>query len=47
MTQKVIHIPTLNDSPHDFARLFGIWKEAGEQKKTESIPIKAFQRPRR
>lgn len=28
MTQKVIQIPTLNDSPQDFARLFGIWNEA-------------------
>jgi len=28
MTQKVIRIPTLNDSPHDFAWLFGIWNEA-------------------
>jgi len=27
MTQKVIRIPTLNDSPHDFAWLFGIWNE--------------------
>jgi hypothetical protein len=25
MTQKVIQIPTLNDGPLDFARLFGIW----------------------
>ena len=36
MTQKVIHIPTLNDSPHDFARFFGIWNEAGEQQKNRS-----------
>lgn len=28
MTQKVIHIPTLNDGPHDFAQLFEIWSEA-------------------
>ncbi len=28
MTQEVIQIPTLNDGPHDFARLFGIWNEA-------------------
>jgi hypothetical protein len=30
MTQKVIQIPTLNDNPHDFARLFGIWDEAND-----------------
>ncbi len=30
MTQKVIQIPTLNDGPQDFARLFGIWNEAND-----------------
>lgn len=30
MTQKVIQIPTLNDGPHDFARLFGIWNEVND-----------------
>jgi hypothetical protein len=30
MAQKVIRIPTLNDMPHDFARLFGIWNEAND-----------------
>lgn len=30
MTQKVIQIPTLNDRPHDFARLFGIWNETND-----------------
>ena len=30
MAQKVIQIPTLNDSPQDFARLFGIWNEAND-----------------
>lgn len=30
MAQKVIQIPTLNDSPDDFARLFGIWNEAND-----------------
>jgi hypothetical protein len=30
MAQKVIQIPTLNDSLHDFARLFGIWNEASD-----------------
>ncbi len=27
MAQKVIQIPTLNDGPRDFERLFGIWSE--------------------
>lgn len=27
MTQKLIQIPTLNDRPDDFSRLFGIWSE--------------------
>jgi hypothetical protein len=30
MAQKVIQILTLNDSPQDFARLFGIWSEAND-----------------
>jgi len=30
MVQKVIQIPILNDRPHDFARLFGIWSEASD-----------------
>ena len=30
MTQKVIQVPTLNDGPQDFARLFGIWSEAND-----------------
>lgn len=30
MTQKVIHIPTLNDEPYDFARLFEIWNEVND-----------------
>ncbi|NLV32668.1 MAG: HAMP domain-containing histidine kinase [Acidobacteria bacterium] len=30
MAQKVIQIPTLNDRPYDFARLFGIWSEAND-----------------
>ncbi|WP_089727283.1 ATP-binding protein [Candidatus Thiosymbion oneisti] len=30
MAQKVIRIPTLNDGPHDFARLFGIWSETND-----------------
>ena len=32
MTQKVIQIPTLNDGPHNFVRLFGIWSEANGYK---------------
>jgi len=31
--KKVIQIPTLNDSPHDFARLLAICKEAGRTEK--------------
>ncbi|MCR5220101.1 MAG: hypothetical protein K6E31_03775 [bacterium] len=27
MMQKVIQIPTLNDTPYDFLRLFDIWNE--------------------
>jgi hypothetical protein len=30
MAQKVIQIPTLNDGPHDFARLFGIWNDVND-----------------
>ncbi len=30
MTRQVIHIPTLNDRPDDFAWLFQIWKEAND-----------------
>ena len=30
MTEKVIEIPTLNDGPHDFASLFGIWKAVNQ-----------------
>lgn len=30
MTQKVIQIPTLNDGPQDFTRLFGIWNEVND-----------------
>ncbi|NPU95259.1 MAG: ATP-binding protein [Gammaproteobacteria bacterium] len=30
MAQKVIQIPTLNDSPHDFTRLFGIWNDVND-----------------
>jgi hypothetical protein len=30
MTQKLIHIPTLNDDPQDFVRLFGIWNEVND-----------------
>jgi hypothetical protein len=30
MTQKVIQISTLNDSPSDFARLFGIWNDVND-----------------
>jgi hypothetical protein len=30
MAQKVIQIPTLNDGPNDFTRLFGIWSEAND-----------------
>jgi hypothetical protein len=30
MTQKVIQIPTLNDGPHDFVRLFGIWNDVND-----------------
>jgi hypothetical protein len=27
MPQKVVHVPTLNDNPTDFGRLFGIWDQ--------------------
>ncbi|MDH4100206.1 MAG: ATP-binding protein [Nitrospirota bacterium] len=30
MAQRVIQIPTLNDSPTDFGRLFGIWSQAND-----------------
>ena len=30
MAQKVIQIPTLNDGPHDFARLVGIWNDVND-----------------
>jgi hypothetical protein len=39
MTQKVIQITTLNDSPHDFVRLFGISDEAGEQQKKTEVKV--------
>jgi hypothetical protein len=30
MGQKIILVPTLNDGPQDFARLFGIWDEVND-----------------
>ena len=30
MAQKVIQIPTLNDGPYDFARLFEIWNDVND-----------------
>ena len=37
MTYKVIHIPPMNDNPHDFAQLFMICKEAGEQSEEPEV----------